>query len=537
MTTSSGRPIVLVTGAASGIGSATAEAFANQGWTVYATDIESTFPPAVETACRCLELDVTDREQCQAVVDHVLDETGRIDVLVNNAGFAVPGPVEDVPVEASRQQFDVMVHGTHSMTQAVLPAMRDRGTGRIVMLSSVLGVAPTTGLGTYGAAKAAVESLSDSLRMELAGTGISVTLVEPAWVDTEFSGTASERLPTTERTPAYSEIYEAITDGWVVDGGPLAVSPETVASTVIEAATGDPPSDRYPVGRLGRLIAASRRPLLPTSLLDRTTRQFNRTSVTARKLWAFVSGSGDSGDASTVRLSTGHEVSVPLSTEASISGAVLSASAQGVDSLLPDSLEPVRITPNRSAITLLSVDYSRIGAGEIDPYNEVAIMIPAVPETASSRIPLLSALSGDIGGYVWQLPVTTEPACALGREIWGYPKSIAEIDISTDDRVTQTRLTVDGQRVLSLAVERLPTRSRELSLSSYTLLDDTLCKVEHTLAGRLRGRPLSSRVDWAFGDHPWGHTLAALEIGPRPLARFGGNCEFTIGIPQRLDMS
>jgi NAD(P)-dependent dehydrogenase (short-subunit alcohol dehydrogenase family) len=525
---------VVITGAASGIGAATAEAFADQGWRVYATDIASTFPPAVEAGCRCLELDVTDSEACQAVADRVLDETGRIDVLVNNAGFAVPGPVEDVPVEASRQQFDVMVHGTHSMTQAVLPAMRERGAGRIVMLSSVLGVAATTGLGTYGAAKAAVESLSDSLRMELAETGVSVTLVEPAWVDTEFSDSASERLPTTERTAAYSEIYGTITDGWVVDGGPLAASPETVAATVITAATDDPPSPRYPVGRLGRLIVASRLPSTPTWILDRVTRRFNRASVTARKLWEFVSGRSNSGDGLT-RLSTGHEVSVPLSTEASISGTVLSASAAGVDSLLPDSLQPVEVAPGRGAITLMGVDYSRIGDGEIDPYNEVAMMVPAVPENASSRLPLLSALSGDIGGYVWQLPVTTEPACALGREIWGYPKSVAEIDISTDDGVTRTRLTVDDQRVLSLAVERPPTQSRSVSLSSYTLLDDSLCKTELTLAGELGGRPLSSRVGWVFGDHPWGQTLASLEIGSRPLARFGGDCEFTIGAPQVVD--
>ena len=248
MPATSSRPVVLITGAASGIGAAIAEAFADREWTVYATDIDSAFPPAVDAGCRCFECDVTDSEQTHAVVDRILDETGRVDVLVNNAGFAVPGPVEDVPVEYSRRQFDVMVHGTHGMTRAVLPAMRKEGAGRIVMLSSVLGVAPSTGLGTYGAAKAAVESLSDSLRMELRGTGVSVSLVEPAWVDSGFAEGAADRLPE-DRTSVYDEIYETITDGWVVDGGPLALAPERVADTVIEAATADSPAARYPVGR------------------------------------------------------------------------------------------------------------------------------------------------------------------------------------------------------------------------------------------------------------------------------------------------
>ena len=178
----------------------------------------------------------------------------------------------------------------------------------------------------------------------------------------------------------------------------------------------------------------------------------------------------------------------------------------------------------------MSVDYSRIGRGEIDPYNEVAIMVPAVPE-AAGRLPLLSALSGGVGGYVWQLPVTTEPACALGRERWGYPKSVADIEIVEDDEVTRTRLTVDGQRVLSLAVEQPPTRSLSVSLSSYTLRDGDLHRTPNTFAGEIGLRPLSRRVDWSLGDHEWADSLRSVELGSRPLARFGGNCEFTIGPP------
>ena len=276
------RPVVVITGAASGIGAATAEAFASRGWIVYATDISPEFPPAVDAQCRCLELDVTDPDQCQAVVDRVLDETGRVDVLVNNAGFAVPGPVEDVSIEASRRQFDVVVHGTHRMIQAVLPAMRERGSGRIVMLSSVLGVASSPGLGSYGAAKAAVESLTDSLRMELRNTGVMLSLIEPAWVDTGFAEAAVDRL-SAERTAAYGETYETLESGWALGGGPFALSPETVADTVVEAATDDDPAARYPVGARSRLVMASR--LLPDRLQDAVTTTLLRASVAVRRRW------------------------------------------------------------------------------------------------------------------------------------------------------------------------------------------------------------------------------------------------------------
>lgn len=276
------HPVVVITGAAAGIGAATAEAFADRGWTVYATDIDPEFPAGVTADCRCLELDVTDAAQCQQVVDRVLDETGRIDVLVTNAGVAVPGAIEDVPVGESRRQFDVVVHGTHRMIQAVLPAMRTRGEGRILMVSSVLGVSPSPGVGTYGAAKAAVESLADSLRMELRGTGVSVSCIQPAWVRTEFAASAVDRLSDT-RTAAYSDSYELLASGGLLSGGPLAVSPAAVAETVVAAATDADPATRYPVGVRSRLVMASR--FLPDRLRDALTTTLLRAAVALRKRW------------------------------------------------------------------------------------------------------------------------------------------------------------------------------------------------------------------------------------------------------------
>jgi len=280
-------PVALITGAASGIGAAVARACAERGWQVYATDIDSSFPSDVAEHCHCRELDVTDAEQCQHVVDSVLSETGRIDALVNNAGYAVLGPVEDVDPDAERRQFDVLVHGVSTLCRAVLPSMRAAERGRIVNVSSVLGHSAYPGLGPYCASKAALEALTDSLRMELHGTGVDVVLVEPTWVDTDFAATARERLGD-DQTADYEETYAALEDGWVVDGGPFASDPETVAAAVVDALTDRSPKARYPVGRFARFVRWAH--FLPAIVQDPIRRVIGRASVTGRRVREFVSG-------------------------------------------------------------------------------------------------------------------------------------------------------------------------------------------------------------------------------------------------------
>jgi len=248
------RPVALVTGAGGGIGSTIALALADRGWRVYATDVATPLPERVRDRCETRVLDVTDEAQCRRVVDDVVAEASRLDCLVNNAGYAEAGPVEDVPVDAAREEFDVLVHGPHALARAALPHMRERGHGRVVTVSSVLGLAASPGLGTYAAGKAAVESLHDALRIELRGTGVDVALVEPAWVETAFADSARRRLADRERTPDYAGTYAALDDGWVLDGTPLAVAPETVAETVVRAAESADPKARYPVGRFARFV-------------------------------------------------------------------------------------------------------------------------------------------------------------------------------------------------------------------------------------------------------------------------------------------
>jgi NAD(P)-dependent dehydrogenase (short-subunit alcohol dehydrogenase family) len=278
--------VVLITGAASGIGAAVARTCADRGWRVYATDIDSSFPDDVIERCHCRKLDVTDAEQCQRVVDDILAEAGQLDALVNNAGYAVLGPVEDVDPDAARRQFDVLVHGVATLCRAVLPSMRAAGTGRIVNVSSVLGHSAYPGMGTYCAGKAALEALTDSLRMELHGTGVDAVLVEPAWVDTDFAATARKQLDE-DRTADYGGTYAALEDGWMLDGGPLVTDPETVAAAVVSALIAPSPKARYPVGRFARFVRWAH--VLPARIQDPIRRVLGRASVTARRVSEFVS--------------------------------------------------------------------------------------------------------------------------------------------------------------------------------------------------------------------------------------------------------
>ena len=268
-------PVTLVTGAAGGIGAATARAFADEGWTVYATDVETPLPTELQECCRCRELDVTSETQCRAVVDDVVAATGRLDCLVNNAGYALSGPLEDVGVDAGRALFDVLAHGPHRLSRLALPALRERG-GRIVNVSSVLARRAYPGLGAYSGGKAALSAMSDALRMELADSPVAVALVEPAWIATDFADSARERLAE-DRSPGYESVYASLEDGWVLDGGPLASSPEAVASTVLEAATDDDPAAHYPVGLFAEFVRWTE--WLPPQVADPVLRWFGRASV------------------------------------------------------------------------------------------------------------------------------------------------------------------------------------------------------------------------------------------------------------------
>lgn len=272
-------PTVLITGCGSGIGRATAQEFASRGWTVYATDLrpESLEPLADE--CETAELDVTDPDQCEAVVERVADEAGSIDCLVNNAGYGVLGAVADVPTESAREQFDVLVHGPHRLARLVLPKMHDQHGGTIINVTSLLGRVTFPGLGVYGSAKFALEGLTDALRMET-GPNIDVVAVEPGWVRTGFDEATRDQFDDIDASPEYDDVYELHEEGPFLDGGPLAVEPERVAEEILRAATESDPKSRYPVG-VARWLVLLR--FLPDSLQDKGRLTIGKVGTALRK--------------------------------------------------------------------------------------------------------------------------------------------------------------------------------------------------------------------------------------------------------------
>jgi len=257
---------VLITGCSSGVGRATAEAFLDREATVYATAREAKDIAALdEQGAETAELDVTDGERCRAVVERSVDETGRIDVLVNNAGYGQQGVIEDVPVSRVREQFDVNVHGPHRLTRAVLPRMREQESGRIINVSSVAGRVSTPGMGVYSGSKFALEAMTDALRNEVNDHGIHAILVEPGPVDTRFDERAERERSDLDRSGAYESVYGFYGDVDTIDG--LGVTPVYVADTIVEAACTPRPRARYPTGTAARAMALAR--YLPDSVRDR----------------------------------------------------------------------------------------------------------------------------------------------------------------------------------------------------------------------------------------------------------------------------
>ncbi|MFB6211394.1 MAG: SDR family oxidoreductase [Halobacteriales archaeon] len=252
---------VLLTGCSSGIGNATARAFLDAEWTVYATARDpNDITDLAEAGCETLALDVTDGEQVRSVVEQVHAEAGRIDCLVNNAGIGQYGPVEEIPIGAVHRQYDVNVYGPHRLIRAVLPHMRDRGDGTIINLSSVTARVVHPGGGVYGGSKAALEAMSDALRAEVAPFGIDVVLIEPGPVDTSFRDRAEDDAPPeSARTGEYSTFYRLFEDAKLLGGsGIVASDPEDVAAVILNAASCTNPASRYPVGQFAKLALLGR---------------------------------------------------------------------------------------------------------------------------------------------------------------------------------------------------------------------------------------------------------------------------------------
>ncbi|WP_290815435.1 SDR family oxidoreductase [Halovivax sp.] len=257
----------LITGCSSGIGRATARAFLAEDWRVVATARNpDDVAELAEAGCETVALDVTKPAEVTAVVEETVEAAGAIDCVVNNAGYAQMGPLEDVSTAELHRQFDVNVYGPHRLTRAALPHMRAQESGRIVNVSSVIGRISFAGAGAYAGSKHALEAMSDALRAEVEEFGIDVVLVEPGPVETEFVERVDEEVPP-ERTPAYEPLYELYEEAQLIGGGgPLALEPEDVAEAIVHAATCSEPPARYPVGAVAQYGSYAR--FLPDRLRD-----------------------------------------------------------------------------------------------------------------------------------------------------------------------------------------------------------------------------------------------------------------------------
>jgi len=275
------RKSVLVTGCSSGIGLCVAQGLHARGYRVFATARKDEDVARLnELGLESLPLDLAAPESIGAAVEEVLRRTGgTLDALFNNGAYGQPGAVEDLRREVLREQFETNLFGTHELTCRVIPVMRRQGHGRIIHNSSVLGLVALPFRGAYNASKFALEGLSDTLRLELHGSGIHVCLIEPGPVISRFRANAfaKYRQNIDAEASAFRDTYRRMENRLTKQGPaqPFTLPPEAVLAKVIHAIEAPRPKVRYYVTFPTYLFATLRR-LLPHRALDWVLRRVSR---------------------------------------------------------------------------------------------------------------------------------------------------------------------------------------------------------------------------------------------------------------------
>jgi NAD(P)-dependent dehydrogenase (short-subunit alcohol dehydrogenase family) len=260
------RPVAIVTGATAGIGAATARALHAAGYRVFGTYRK---PPATKIpGVDYVACDVTNDLSVDAAVREVLAQAGRIDLLVNNAGVGLMGAAEESSLEQAKSIFDVNLFGVVRTTNAVLPVMRKQRSGRIINISSVMGLIPSPFMALYSSSKHAVEGYSQALDHEVRVSGIRVVLVEPSYTRTTFESNALAADQNIEHYAQARANAEAVMRNEAAKADP----PEVVAATVVTAATAAKPQLRYTAGRDATTVSLLRR-FVPTSAFDKSLRK------------------------------------------------------------------------------------------------------------------------------------------------------------------------------------------------------------------------------------------------------------------------
>lgn len=253
--------VVLVTGASSGIGKATARKLIGEGYIVYGgarrvaemRDLE-------QMGATALAMDVTSEDDLAAAFERISSERGGVDVLINNAGFGLYGAVEDTTIDDARYQFEVNLFGLARLTQLVLPHMREKGGGTIVNVSSMGGKIYFPLGAWYHATKHALEGWSDCLRIELEPFGIDVVIIEPGIIETEFADVVADPLLARSGSTAYSEQARAMAKATIDSYKPGSASPPSVvADDISDALSARRPKTRYVSGKRARPMMTLRK--------------------------------------------------------------------------------------------------------------------------------------------------------------------------------------------------------------------------------------------------------------------------------------
>ena len=272
--------VILITGASSGIGLDAAQTLAHQGHHVWAAARRvELMEPLKSDGGQVLKMDVTDETSMQQGVETVIQAEGRIDVLVNNAGYGYFGAIENVPMTDARRQLEVNVFGLARLTQLVLPYMRKQGNGRIINTSSIAGKMTFYMGGWYNVTKYSVEAFSDALRMEVKPYGIDVVMIEPGAIKTNWGIIAAQHLKESSAGTAYEEAGTRWADNmeWFYQTNMLS-SPAVITKAISRAVNSRRPKARYCRGRFS-FIGRFAHFVMPTRWWDSMMRQGGKIKV------------------------------------------------------------------------------------------------------------------------------------------------------------------------------------------------------------------------------------------------------------------
>ena len=257
------KRVVLVTGASSGIGYACAELLAARGYRVYGASRRPVASPLVEP----ISMDVRDDASVHDAAAQIIAREGRIDIVVNNAGIAIAGAVEDTSIEEAREQFDVNFFGVMRVCRAVLPALREQRTGYIVNIGSIGGLVAIPFQGLYSASKFALEGLSESLRLEVSRFGVHVVLIEPGDHRTGLTGNRRNTMDS-QSNPAYRDRFQRAVERMAAyeQHGP---EPQAVAHLLLRIVNNPRPRLRYATGPIPERAAIWLKRLMPYSVVEK----------------------------------------------------------------------------------------------------------------------------------------------------------------------------------------------------------------------------------------------------------------------------